>query len=416
MSLNETFSEAKQASRNLNLISDSKKSNILLKIANSLDTNINFILSENKKDLEKMDILNPKYDRLKLTEERIYNISSDMRSVANMDSPLGKEIENYTRPNGIRLRKVTYPFGVIGVIYESRPNVTCDVFSLCFKAGSTCILKGSRDAHNTNTALVSIIQNTLEKYNIDPYSCTLLPADRKATEQLLEANGYVDVIIPRGSAQLIKYVRDNAKVPIIETGAGVCHTYFDKYGDLEKGIGIINNAKTRRVSVCNALDCLVINESRLSDLPKLCNNLIQHKVIIYADQKAYNMLNNKYPSALLNLATEDCFGKEWLDYKLTIKTVKDSYEAINYISKNTSGHSECIISENQELCDKFNQCIDAACIYTNVSTAFTDGSQFGLGAEIGISTQKLHARGPMALKEITTYKWLISGNGQIRQN
>jgi len=416
MSLLQTFSDVKKASRDLNLINDSKKSSILIEIANSLEKNINFLLAENKKDLEKMDILNPKYDRLKLTEDRLSNIASDMRYVANMDSPLGKEIENYTRPNGMKLRKVTYPFGVIGIIYESRPNVTFDVFSLCFKAGSACVLKGSKDAHNTNTALVSVIQKTLEKYNISSYSCTLLPADRKATEELLEANGYVDVIIPRGSAQLIKYVRENSKVPIIETGAGVCHTYFDKNGDLSKGINIINNAKTRRVSVCNALDCLVINESRLNDLPELCEKLILHKVIIYADNKAYNVLNNKYPNTLLKIATRDCFGKEWLDYKLTIKTVLDADEAINYISENTSGHSECIISENQELCDKFDQCIDAACIYRNVSTAFTDGSQFGLGAEIGISTQKLHARGPMALKEITTYKWLISGNGQIRNN
>ena len=414
MDLTETFKKIKKSSRDINFIDDSKKAKVLLDIADSIENNSEFILTENKKDLDKMDINNPKYDGLKLTIERLVGIASDMRNVAKMPSPLGKILDDYTRPNGMRLKKVTVAFGVIGIIYESRPNVTFDVFSLCFKAGSACVLKGSKDAQFSNAAIVSLMHKTLEKHNISTDVCTLLPADREATSELLKAQGYVDILIPRGSAGLINYVRDNAKIPVIETGAGVCHTFFDKDGDMEKGINIINNAKTRRVSVCNALDCLVIHKNRLNDLPALCKKLSQSKVIIYADAPSYKALKGNYPDEMLEKASPDCFGHEWLDYKITIKTANNSKEAIDYISDNTSGHSECIISNNKQLCDVFDQCIDAACVYRNVSTAFTDGSQFGLGAEIGISTQKLHARGPMALKEITTYKWLISGDGQIR--
>jgi len=315
----------------------------------------------------------------------------------------------------MKLKKVSVAFGVIGIIYESRPNVSFDVFSLCLKSGNACLLKGSHDAHQSNVAIVSVIHEVLKKFGIDPAVCTLLPAEREATAELMKARGYVDLIIPRGSANLINFVRENAKIPVIETGAGICHTYFDAEGDVTKGAAIVNNAKTRRVSVCNALDCLLIHEKRLADLPALCEKLAESKVIIYADTKAYTFLLGRYPSELLQKATEESFGTEFLDYKMAVKTVPDLNAALEHIDRFGSKHSESIVSENADSCALFERAVDAACVYTNVSTAFTDGAQFGLGAEIGISTQKLHARGPMALEELTTYKWLIHGNGQIRK-
>ena len=312
------------------------------------------------------------------------------------------------------IRKISVPFGVIGVIYEARPNVTCDVFSLCLKSGNVCVLKGGSDADCSNRALVRIIHQVLEKYQLNPALCTLLPPDREATAELLNAVGLVDLVIPRGSSSLIQYVRDHARIPVIETGAGICHTYFDIAGDKEKGQAIINNAKTRRVSVCNALDCLLIHEQRLADLPYLCQLLSQHQVIIYADEPAFKALQGNYPPDLLQQATEESYGTEFLDYKMSIRTVPSLEEALRHIARYSSKHSECIITEDKRNEDIFLQKVDAACVYTNVSTAFTDGAQFGLGAEIGISTQKLHARGPMGLEEISSYKWVIEGDGQTR--
>jgi gamma-glutamyl phosphate reductase len=365
--------------------------------------------------LSRMDPANPKYDRLKLTEERLAGIAGDMKNVASLPSPLGKLLSETTRPNGMVIRKMTVPFGVIGVIYEARPNVTFDVFSLCFKSGNACVLKGGSDADSSNRALVAIIHDVLTRQGVDPAVCTLLPPDREATTELLNAVGLVDLIIPRGSSSLINYVRDHARVPVIETGAGICHTYFDKDGDKEKGREIVNNAKTRRVSVCNALDCLIVHRDRLGDLPYLCGKLSGSNVIIYADEPAFAALSGHYPTAWLQPAMADSFGTEFLDYKMAIRTVSSLDEALQHIARYSSKHSESIVSESTEAIRRFQQMVDAACVYANVSTAFTDGAQFGFGAEIGISTQKLHARGPMALPELTTYKYIIEGDGQIRK-
>lgn len=362
-----------------------------------------------------MDPANPKYDRLKLTTDRLAGIAGDMRNVASLPSPLSKVISEAIRPNGMAIRKVSVPFGVIGVIYEARPNVTFDVFSLCFKSANACILKGGSDADDSNRALVTIIHSVLERHGINPDVCTLLPPEREATTELLNAVGLVDLIIPRGSSALINFVRDNARVPVIETGAGICHTYFDKEGDKEKGQAIVNNAKTRRVSVCNALDCLIIHKDRLADLPHICRKLVESNVAIYADEQAFAALDGIYPPALLQPATENSFGTEFLDYKMSIRTVSNINEALEHISRYSSKHSESIISESEDTIRLFQQMVDAACVYANVSTAFTDGAQFGFGAEIGISTQKLHARGPMALPELTTYKYIIEGDGQVRK-
>ena len=356
-----------------------------------------------------MDPKDPKFDRLKLTVERLQGIAADTRNVATLPSPVGRTLKKHTHPQGMRLRKVSVPFGVIGIIYEARPNVSFDVFSLCLKSGNACILKGGSDADSSNRAIISVIHEVLEHFNINPHIVELLPADREATAELLNAQGYVDLLIPRGSSSLINFVRQNATIPVIETGAGICHTFFDRYGDVEKGAAIINNAKTRRVSVCNALDCLLIDGDRLSDLPALCVPLQKSNVIIYADMYAYNALKGSYPTELLKEATEEDFGTEFLDYKMSVKTVQSIREAIAHIQKYGSKHSECIVTEDKARAEWFCRDVDAACVYVNVPTSFTDGAQFGLGAEIGISTQKLHARGPMALEELTTYKWIVEG-------
>ncbi len=401
------------ASRKLNLISDELINNVLLAVAHEAVAKTDIILAANQKDLDAMDKSNPMYDRLLLNVDRIAGIASDMRNVAVLPTPLGKILEQRVLPNGLNLSKISVPFGVIGIIYEARPNVSFDVFSLCFKSGNVCVLKGGTDAYHSNLAIVTLIQEVLERFNMDKNIIHLLPAGRETTAELLNAVDYVDLIIPRGSQGLINFVRDNARVPVIETGAGVCHTYFDEFGDREKGAAIINNAKTRRVSVCNALDCVVINEKRLADLPFLCEKLAESNVIIEADLKAYTFLSGKYPSQLLEKATEASFGTEFQSYRMSIKTVAGIHEAIEHISKYSSKHSEAIISENEENIAIFDKQVDA-CVYSNASTAFTDGAQFGMGAEIGISTQKLHARGPMALPELTSYKWIIKGDGQIR--
>ncbi len=412
MKTNNWKTNALQASRRLNLVDDETIKQLLLDLADAAIAHTNIILTENAKDLAAMDRSSPLYDRLLLTEERIAGIAADIRNVAGLPSPLGKVKMELDRPNGMKITKISIPFGVIGIIYEARPNVSFDVFSLCFKSGNACVLKGGTDAHHSNTAIVQIIKEVLKKHDLDEHTVTLLPAGREATADLLEAVGYVDMIIPRGGKGLIDYVRNNSKIPVIETGAGVCHTYFDEFADLEKGKSIIFNAKTRRVSVCNATECLVIHQNRLSDLPALCAALATKDVIIYADEAAYQILEGKYP--LLEKATEESFFTEYLDYKMSIKTVSSIDEAIDHISVHSSKHSESIISENSKNIAYYDKMVDAACVYTNVSTAFTDGAQFGLGAEIGISTQKMHARGPMALEELCSYKWIIKGDGQTR--
>ena len=412
MQLKDTFEQVKRASKSLALLSDEQRNEILNAVADAIVANQSRILDANSQDLAKMSKDNPLYDRLQLTESRLEGIASDMRNVATLPSPLGHITKQKTLPNGLRLCRVSVPFGVIGMIYEARPNVTFDVFSLCFKSGNACVLKGGKDADCSNREEVALIHEILEKYGVSKDVVALLPATHEATGEMLNAVGYVDLCIPRGGRKLIDFVRDTARIPVIETGAGVVNTYFDAEGDIEMGKAIINNAKTRRVSVCNALDCLLIHESRLTDLPALCEKMAEKQVIIYADEQAYAALNSKYP--LLEHATDDSFGTEFMDYKLAIKTVASLDEALEHIDENGSGHSEAIITTNEQTARKFQTHVDAACVYWNAPTSFTDGAQFGLGAEIGISTQKLGPRGPMALEEITTYKWIIEGEGQTR--
>lgn len=413
--LSHILDNARVAANKLNLIDDATIARVLCAVADEADRQVDYILQANRRDLERMSESDPKYDRLMLTRERLAGITADMRRVASLPSPLGRTLASYDRPNGMHIDKVSVPFGVIGIIYEARPNVTFDVFALCMKSGNVCILKGGSDAHDSNTALINIINRVLISHGIDYNTAVLLPNDHRYTDQLLTAVGKVDLVIPRGSSRLINYVREHALVPVIETGAGICHTYFDEAGDLEKGRRIVCNAKTRRVSVCNALDCLIVHQKRLTDLPALCAPLAEKHVIIYADPQAYEALAGRYPDELLQPATAESFGTEFLDYKMAIKTVASFDDALAHIARYSSKHSECIVTEDEEHKRRFTRQVDAACVYTNVSTAFTDGGQFGFGAEIGISTQKLHARGPMALPELTTYKYIISGNGQTRE-
>lgn len=414
MELTDTFKRVKEASKTLATISDEKRNDILLAVADGIENNIPQLIADNALDLARMDKNDPMYDRLQLNEKRLHDIAADMRHVSTLPSPLGKILKEKTLDNGLHLRRISVPFGVIGMIYEARPNVTFDVFSLCFKSGNACILKGGKDADESNKAAIKIIHEVLRKFNINTAIVELLPATHEATAEMLTAVGYIDLCIPRGSKRLINFVRDTAKIPVIETGAGVVHCYFDESGDVDIAKDIINNAKCRRCSVCNTLDTLIINSNRLNDLPEICSKLAENKVLIHADERAFNALIGYYPESLLKEITEDIWDTEWLSMQMGIKTVDSLDEAIQHISKYGSGHSECIISEDTEAQHKFQTLVDAACVYINVPTSFTDGSQFGLGAEIGISTQKLGARGPMALEEITTYKWIIEGHGQIR--
>ena len=394
MQLRETFERVKHASKTLACLTDNKRNEILMDVADAIIANGEQILKANAEDLAKMDPTNPLYDRLQLTEKRLADIAADMRNVATLPSPLGHVTKQKTLPNGLRLCRVSVPFGVIGMIYEARPNVTYDVFSLCFKSGNACVLKGGRDADASNRKGVALIHEVLQRHGINPDVVTLLPATHEATGELLGAVGYVDLCIPRGGRKLIDFVRDNARVPVIETGAGVVHVYFDKDGDLEKGRAIINNAKTRRVSVCNALDTLLIHKSREAELPQLLAPMEGRVEFFYNDESRYDT--------------------EFMDYKMNVVTVDSLDEALAHIDRHGSGHSEAIVTENEETARQFQTHVDAACVYWNAPTSFTDGAQFGLGAEIGISTQKLGPRGPMALEEITTYKWLIEGDGQVR--
>lgn len=408
------FDQALVASRTLYQLSKEKINTVLTDLAELVLAASADILVANQLDLDQMDPNDPKYDRLQLSEARLAGIAAEIRTVAALESPLGELISAKTLPNGLDLTKIRVPLGVIGVIYEARPNVTLDVFSLCFKTGNVAVLKGGSDAEQSNLALIKLIHQVLSAHGIDPNVAVLLPSERESTAALLNAVGFVDVLIPRGSQSLITYVRDHSKIPVIETGAGIVHVYFDVSGDLEKGRDIIFNAKTRRVSVCNALDCLLINAQRLTDLAALVAPLATQSVIIYADEPAYAVLHGSYPSALLQPAKPEDFGTEFLDYKLAIKSVEDTAAALRHIATYSSKHSEAIVAEAEEEILLFLNAVDAAAVYANASTAFTDGGQFGLGAEIGISTQKLHARGPMGLSELTSYKWVIRGNGQIR--
>ena len=414
MNLTSIFESARKASFSILSVTDSTINEILGAIAEEIGKNHDFLLSENQKDLELADPKSPMFDRLKLTSDRLDEISCGIRKLIELPSPLGRTLSRQTRPNGLDVARVSVPFGVIGIVYEARPNVTFDVVALCLKSGNVCVLKGSKNADFSNKAIVLLIHRVFQRFGIPQEAVTLLPPTHEAVNEMLHAERFIDVIIPRGGANLINYVRQNATVPVIETGAGTCHIYFDEYGDTAKGAAIINNAKTRRVSVCNALDCLIVNEKRLVDLPALCAAMAEKHVIINADEPSYAALQGNYPADLLKLATPDSFGKEFLDYAMAIKTVSSLNECLEHIQKYGSGHSEGIVTENDDRGEAFLKTVDAACVYLNAPTSFSDGMQLGLGAEIGISTQKLHARGPMGLEELTTYKWIIKGNGQVR--
>ena len=403
-----------QASREIITLTDEAINRLLCDLADRIPAHQEAILAANKIDVERMDPADPMVDRLLLNPSRLEAIAADIRNVASLTSPLDVVLEERMLQNGLGLKKVTVPIGVIGIIYEARPNVTFDVFALCLKSGNATVLKGGSDAMYSNIAIVELIHSVLKEHGINPDTIYLLPAEREAAAIMLNAVGYIDMIIPRGSQKLIDFVRDNAKVPVIETGAGIVHTYFDKSGDLELGKQVIFNAKTRRPSVCNALDTLIIHRDRLGDLPALVEPLLEKQVLLFADEAAFAALHGHYPDALLQLAEPEHFGTEFLSLKMSVKTVSSLEEALEHIAHYSSRHSEAIIATDAATTATFLKRVDAAVVYANTSTAFTDGAQFGLGAEIGISTQKLHARGPMALKELTTYKWIIEGNGQVR--
>lgn len=412
MTNNDTFSSARSAGRALSLLPSRTINAVLTDLADAAERESAPLLAANAEDLSRMEPSDPRYDRLRLTEDRLRDIAADLRKVASLPSPLGKTLKQTVLPNGLELTRVSVPFGVIGIIFEARPNVCFDCFALCLKAGSACILKGGSDAASSCKAIVSLIHKVLALHGLSVSTVQLLTS-HEDTDRLLTATGMVDLIIPRGSQRLINYVRKNAQVPVIETGAGVVHTYVDRDADLQKAIPIVLNAKTRRVSVCNALDCLLIHKDRLPDLPSICRPLWEKGVVIEADETAFCALSSCNKTQLCQ-ASEESFGTEFLSLRMAVKTVSSVQEAIEHISRYGSGHSECIVTEDEDAARLFLAAVDASCVYHNAPTSFTDGAQFGLGAEIGISTQKLHARGPMALEEITTYKWIIRGNGQTR--
>ena len=413
MELLEICQRAKASKYKIQNLSTQQKNKALLVVADKLVENAADIIAANRKDYErgeKNGMHQGMLDRLKLDEKRIQAMAEGLKQVADLEDPIGTEIEHFDRPNGLHIKKVRVPLGVIGIIYESRPNVTADAFSLTFKSGNSVILKGGSDAIDSNIAITKVIRDALAAEGIDPDAVQLIEdTDRSVTTKFMQMNDYVDVLIPRGSARLIQAVVENSTIPVIETGTGNCHIYVDKDADFEKAIPIIINAKTQRIGVCNAAESLVVHEAvKDAFLPLFAKAMKEHNVEVRADKDSKAILADAVD------ATEEDFGKEYLDYIISVKTVKDVDEAIEHINKYNTGHSESIITENQETADKFLSRVDAACVYHNVSTRFTDGFEFGFGAEIGISTQKLHARGPMGLKELTSYKYQILGNGQVR--
>lgn len=405
----------KEASRRLVDLTDDQINDVLYALADRMVEKSEDILSANQKDLKSMNSDDPKYDRLLLNESRIKEIAKNIKGVASLPSPLNLILEKRDLPSGLHLQKISVPLGVIGIIYEARPNVTFDAFALTFKSGNAVVLKGGSDAKESNFAEVEIIKEVLKEHGLNSDLINLLPPDRSAVAEILTTHGLIDIIIPRGSQNLINFVRENSKIPVIETGAGVCHTYIDSSADINKAAAIVFNAKTKRPGVCNALDCLVIHRDRLKDLPDICDHLKTKDVEIYADEGSYRYLKGFYPDRLLKKAQDDHFGREWLSLRMSVKTVNDFNEALDHIARYSSRHSEAIVAEDKDVIEKYLKRVDAGAVYSNASTYFTDGAQFGLGAEIGISTQKLHARGPMGLKEMTSYKWVLRGSGQIRE-
>ncbi len=405
----------KEGSFALQTLSDENKQALLKDLSQIVLDNKALILSENKKDLDKMDDDNPKKDRLLLSNERIDDLATSLLDVAKLEDPTNKILSEKKLDNGLSVKKTSVPIGVVGIIYESRPNVTLDVAALCIRSGNAVVLRGGSDAFHSNTVLVKLIHQAMEKHKLPTDAILLLPTDRKFVPEMLNATKYIDIIIPRGSQQLIEFVRKNASVPTIETGAGVCHTYVESSADLDKAAAIVVNAKVSRPSVCNSLDTILVDQQIAATfLPKILDGMKAYNVEIFADEETHKIISEKkYPH--LQKASEEDFGREFLSYKCSIKSLNGLDEAIAHIRKHSSRHSEAIVSTNETLCNRFLQEVDAAAVFTNASTRFTDGGQFGLGAEIGISTQKLHARGPFALEKLTTEKWVVRGDGQVRE-
>lgn len=406
--------KTRAASRTLATMTPDTSAAVLRALADNIDAETRQILAANAQDLAAMPKDDPRYDRLLLDEKRLKAIADDVRKVAALPAPASVTLEQKTLPNGLSLEKRSVPLGVVGVIYESRPNVTVDVFALCFRAGNAVALKGGKEADHSNRAFVDVIHKTLDAAGLSRDIVYLLPPLRDATTTLLNAVGLVDICIPRGSQALIDHVRQNARIPVIETGAGIVHTYIHASADTAKAAAIVHNAKTRRVSVCNALDTLLVDRARLTDIAALCAPLAAQNVEIFADTEAFAALSGHYPSALLKPAAPEDFGREFLSYKMSVKTVGGIDEALAHIAAHSSRHSEAIVAEDAAAMNTFLNAVDAAAVYANASTAFTDGGQFGMGAEIGISTQKLHARGPMGLEALTSYKWVVRGDGHTR--
>ncbi len=408
----------RKASYEVLTLSVKEKNAILKTLAELLRKNSSLILRANKKDFANLPDGYAMKDRLLLTSERVEYMAKSLLAVIKLKDPIGEVLSTHKQAHGITVQQVRVPIGVLGVIYEARPNVTVEIVSLCIKTGNAVVLKGSRSAHHTNLVLVKLIRQALKKHSIDPRCVQLIdPFNRKLTEQLMQAEEYVDILIPRGSDRLIQFVRKHASIPTIETGAGVCHTYVERSADITKAAAIIVNAKTRRPTVCNTLDTLVVDEVIVRQLAKaMASNLAKHNVTIYADTKSYAALKKIYPERLLKKATTRHYGKEFLSYTMSIKTVKQFDAGLRFVQEHTSGHSEAIITKNTKRAKQFMQQIDAAAVYTNTSTAFTDGFEYGLGAEIGISTQKMHARGPMGLTALTTYKWMVTSAGATRDS
>ncbi|MES2620742.1 MAG: glutamate-5-semialdehyde dehydrogenase [Bacteroidota bacterium] len=412
--INDLLEKVKSASKEVIRLNNAQKNNLLLTLADLLLANTTQIIQENKRDLDKMSDDSPKKDRLLLNEARINDLATSLQDIAKLNDPTGKILSDQTMDNGLHIQKVSVPMGVVGVIYEARPNVTIDVAALCFKAGNAVVLRGGSDAEFTNDILVKIIHEALEKVGISKEVIQLLPVDRKHVQELLEAVKYVDIIIPRGSQQLIDFVRANSKVPTIETGAGVCHTYIESSANLDSAARIVVNAKTQRPSVCNALDTIIVDKKVAKEfLPKLISGFTPFEVEVFADELSYSILKDAN-YLWLQKAKPENFGMEYLSQKCSVKCVEGLDEALQHIAQYSSKHSEAIISENAAYIERFLNEVDAAAVYANASTRFTDGGCFGLGAEIGISTQKLHARGPFALEKLTTEKWIVKGRGQTR--
>jgi glutamate-5-semialdehyde dehydrogenase len=403
-----------KASTGIRNLSDERRSHLLIRLAEVVAANEAKIITENQKDLELMPKSDPKWDRLQLTPKRIEDLVISLGQVAQLPDPTNAVLQEKTLDNGLIIKKLSVALGVVGVIYESRPNVTLDVASLCLRSGNACVLKGGKEANYSNLVIVDMIHQVLEEFGIDKNAVQLLPTDRKFVDELLKATRFIDIIIPRGSESLIQFVRQNSLIPTIETGAGVCHAYVEATADLEMAKNIVVNARVSRPSVCNSLDCVLVDSAIASQfLSMLCEDFKKWNVAIYADNQAFTIFKNANYEKIYEAIPED-FGREWLDYKISIKVVNGIDEALEHIQMYSSRHSETIITQNQDLANRYLRDVDAAAVYHNASTRFTDGSVFGLGAEIGISTQKLHARGPFALEKLVTEKWVCYGTGQVR--